>query len=477
MSIIGLQRRLREIARIRTGEQVIIGGVARPRALSTFRITSADRAFIEAAAARYGGEPREWRAPSGAQWEVITETSELAVLVPPTDIAFSQAYELWTAGGCQRRCDGARDLISDGPCACDPDARDCVPTTRLSLILHELPGLGVCRLESHGWYAAVELAGAVELVRAAFRDGRLLPARLLLERRQVKRVDEHGRPQARQFVVPCLSFPVSVASLLESAGPSLDRAEPPGLTPVPALPEPVPSLDEQVHAPERSPGSARRRNAAEPIRPTGRRPRTAVEASAAEGHPGGEPVTPALPLGADGDDDIPPPVVASSPPGPSDTDPAPDDAPPRRLSRAQRVAIACRDAGISAGEDRHAFIALVTEGRANSGSELTDEDFARVAQVLGRIRCGELRFVHGITGPRLEETSAVDGDDDPAWWDKATWLAYARARGLNQARCMRQVKEIAQRLGVPVPSDLGAWDDARISEELRAWIDEHGDTA
>ena len=104
MPIINLQKRLQECGRIRLGRQMETrSGRKYPAALDTFRLTSRDRDRINEAAKLYGGTVTAWEGPSGSEWEVITAASKLPVVVPPTAMAFSQNYELWAAGGCQRR--------------------------------------------------------------------------------------------------------------------------------------------------------------------------------------------------------------------------------------------------------------------------------------------------------------------------------------------------------------------------------------
>lgn len=284
MAILDLQRRLAEVGRIRIGQQVPAGKGTRPTKLDTFRLTSADRNRIENAARLYGGTPREWEAPAGHQWEVVTDRDVLEVVVPPSDMAFSQYYELWSGGGCQRRCDGVVDSISEGPCVCDPENRECKIHTRLSVMLRDLPGLGVWRIDTSGYYAGVELQGAVEVVKLAAGRGQMLPASLRLEQRQIKRANE----QTKRFAVPVLDLAISPAQLLAGGDP-LDAGtlavEPPRalngtrhLTPVPdTVPEePVPSIAEQATAekPKRKP----RKNAAQKLPETGIEPRTAQDA-------------------------------------------------------------------------------------------------------------------------------------------------------------------------------------------------------
>ena len=208
MPIIGLQRRLREVGRIRLGEKE--GN--RPVKLDRFRFTAPDRHVIDAVAATYGGEVREWQAPAGPQWEVVSEASAIDVIVPPSDVrGFSQWLELWKAGGCVRRCDGTTEVMSDGPCLCDPSDRACAPTTRLSLVLPGVAGFGVWRVESHGWYAAAELDGTVAIATRAADQGAMIPARLLAEQRMVKGYDERGKAQTFRFVVPVLDLGLALA--------------------------------------------------------------------------------------------------------------------------------------------------------------------------------------------------------------------------------------------------------------------------
>jgi hypothetical protein len=56
--------------------------------------------------------------------------------------------------------------------------------------------------ESHGYYAAVELAGAAEILAMASATGRLIPARLRLEQREKK---EPGKP-TKKWAVPIIEF-------------------------------------------------------------------------------------------------------------------------------------------------------------------------------------------------------------------------------------------------------------------------------
>jgi hypothetical protein len=326
MAIIDLQRRIVESGRIRIGQQVATErGGTRPSKLDTFRLTSADKLRIEQAAKAYGGDVTEWAAPAGKQWQVITKVSSLDVIVPPSDLSFSQSYELWSAGGCKRRCDGAWESLSDQECLCDPANRECDIHTRLSVMLRDLPGLGVWRIDTQGYYAAVELAGAVQVIQAAAGRGALLPARLRLEQRSVKRPDEKGKPQTFRFAVPVLDIEVSPAQLLAGALTPLQLVDTPRapLTPVPQLPGGGPSIAEQSAAPQPRP---RRRNAAPDI-PASGRTRRSTEQPGQEGAESPPAATPPVPVSTEQPAQVTD-VTAREAPAPADRDVSPADEEP-----------------------------------------------------------------------------------------------------------------------------------------------------
>jgi hypothetical protein len=224
-----LQRRLREAGRIRLGEQVPTkDGKRRPRKLDHFRFTSRSQQMIERVAALYGGQWRPWDNGGKPEFEVQTTATQIPVCVP-TSMSFSQAYEVWGGGFCTQRCDGQWDGVRDCPCDCDPDGRVCKITTRLSLILPEVGGIGTWRLESHGYYSASELAGVIDVIEAAAGAGIAIPAELGLDQREVRRLVA-GKPQTYQFVVPTLD--VDLPALM--GGPSLQLQGAPDALPGPA---------------------------------------------------------------------------------------------------------------------------------------------------------------------------------------------------------------------------------------------------
>jgi len=208
MPILDLQQRIRELGRIRIGQKVATAkGGTRPGKLDRFRLTSPSKELLERVATQYGGTVAPWTPDGGAgQYEVLTDAKRMPILVPHQPV--SQYYELWSGGGCQRRCDGVTELLKDRPCICgpDPQQRQCKPTTRLNVVLSEIPGVGVWRLESHGYYAALELPGVAELLAKA---GGYVPAFLGLEQRTAKRDG-----QTRHWMVPTIDVDITPTALM-----------------------------------------------------------------------------------------------------------------------------------------------------------------------------------------------------------------------------------------------------------------------
>ncbi len=236
MTIIGLQRRLVEVGRIRMGEKAEGG---RPVRLETWKLTSRDQVRLKAAANAFGGEVREWKDHPG-QYELHTTVDALPILLMPGQ-AISQWYELWSGGGCKRRCDGEQEQLSDGACLCDPEQRECKPHTRLNVLLPDVAGVGAWRLDTTGYYAATELTGTVDLLEIATQRGVLLPARLRIDQRAVLRDG-----QTRRFPVPTLDIdirPLEMHAITQDshAGEVVDVESglgllpPKGYTPVAAL--------------------------------------------------------------------------------------------------------------------------------------------------------------------------------------------------------------------------------------------------
>ncbi|MEU3289940.1 recombination directionality factor [Streptomyces longwoodensis] len=236
-----MKRQAAELGRIRTGysrPNSKPNGRPIPVKSKTFILTSHSREYVAAAAELYGGRVEQWT-PQGqpvAQWRVITEATELRAILPAGD-PLDQANEKWTAGGCERRCDGVTEKISGRPCIClaqygeDWHERKpeevCRPTSRVGVFLPDLPDLGVWRLETKSYYAADALAGGLDTVLQATGGRGMLPVRMWIEQRKAVR---GGKTKQFQVIVVvpslpklrhALSGPISTAAALDPA--SLDR--------------------------------------------------------------------------------------------------------------------------------------------------------------------------------------------------------------------------------------------------------------
>lgn len=237
-----------ELGRIRLGEK---GPKGQPIKLDTFRLTSASRQLLEAAAELYGGTVTEWQgAPDEGYFQVTTDATELDILLPPVlsmgdgepTLPYSQWFELWSGAGIQRRCDGMVEALTGKPCVCGdqrgtgPDY--CAVKTRVSVMLPNIAGIGVWRLETSGWNAAQTLPGTLELLRQAAEGAQFIPAVLRIEKRTSKKP---GEP-TRKFTVPVIDLPGTTAGQLLEAANMTGINPPAHMTGKPELPrgaEPV----------------------------------------------------------------------------------------------------------------------------------------------------------------------------------------------------------------------------------------------
>ena len=209
------------------------------KSLDTFRFTSPDKKAIEQISVIYGGSVNSWTPPrtKQEQWEVVTQTSELRVFLPPHSI--DVWYEAWSGGGCQRRCDGVMAEIPmktpDGmdidsvPCPCAAEnSMICAPYTRLRVILPDVKFGGVWRLESKGWNAANEMPGMAGMLEQMQSIG-LAECRLILEKRS-----KVSGGQTRHFVVPRLAMDASPEEIMGGGGQAtaLEDPQPPALSPI-----------------------------------------------------------------------------------------------------------------------------------------------------------------------------------------------------------------------------------------------------
>ena len=208
MPILDLPRRMRQLGEIRLGHVVPTRhGNTPPAKLDKFRFTSPSREILTEVANLYGGEVKPWTPANGgpAEFEVYSQANRLPVLIPPKD-AVSQWYELYAGSKCQRRCDGVTEHKSDRPCMCDPDNRECAMTTRVNVMLRDVPALGQWLLISKGYYAAVTLPPAAELLSQA---GGYVAGWLGMEEKTAIVKDQLAR-----FKVPTLDVEITPAALM-----------------------------------------------------------------------------------------------------------------------------------------------------------------------------------------------------------------------------------------------------------------------
>lgn len=272
-TLLQLEHRPTELGRIRLGKKVERKGKMLPEKIEEWRLTSGSEALLTAAAALYGGTVQPWEdAPDEGFWELFTTSRELRVLIPRTVRTVSQAYEYWQGGTCERRCDGTTEVISDGPCICkslvDPDAPRCEPMTRISLMLPDLPGIGMWRLDTGGWHAATTIPATIELLKQLSTQP-WIKAILRLEQ-QSKRVRENGKVVTHRFAVPVLDLPgITIGKIIARQGtaevPQLDAGERPAVptaaeraaqraAAITSGPVQAPSADDEAAADETQPG-------------------------------------------------------------------------------------------------------------------------------------------------------------------------------------------------------------------------------
>lgn len=254
MAVLDIQRKGQQIGRIRVGQQVAVirdgrdTGKTRPAKLDSFRFTTGSRVQADAIAALFGGDVKQW---GRGEWEVVTGQSAIGVTVPPRDEVVSQWYELWNKGGCVRRCDSQTEQIRGGACQCphaDNPADEaqvadaamrraelakmnppqaCKLVTRINVMIPDLPGLGVFRLDTSSYYAAVEIGDSAALMQTARDKGVFLPAILRIDQRQ--RV---ARGQTKTYPVVVLealtTFRDLVTGAVEQAGIAAQLPPAPG---------------------------------------------------------------------------------------------------------------------------------------------------------------------------------------------------------------------------------------------------------
>lgn len=487
MPIVDIQARFRELGRIRLGAQQDTGKtrngkpVRRPVKLPRFRLTSPWPHLIEQASEVFGGDAGPCDIDGTQQWEVIVEVDALPVVIPPGEV-FDQWYELWTGGGCARRCDGARQVLVDRPCQCPDDpierqeaaakGKACKPTTRLRLMLPDVADVGIWRLESHGFHAAAELGGAAGLVEAATRQGAMIPADLRLSEREGAR--RPGQPR-KKFFVPSISFRGTLGPVLDALGILEAGADMPrilGVEPRPSLSEggraELPSTAGNAFDPapvEKAsfPGSP------PPPAPSG--PVDAPDPGPADAIGAGEPPSFAPPAPeAPAAPDVPEPAPLDVP----EPEPGPDDGEGQGGSYTgpQIIAIKLGDLGVKDRAHRLHVVSSIVGRPLESSKDLTAGEVRDVVDTLNDPGYDPPSLGEGREAtPEPDEPSAtpspapssrpspppapiraevVDGPprslsgptDEPEEWNADRWRAFLRDRGVKVADVMRAAAEL-----------------------------------
>lgn len=227
-SIAGRQHRERENGIIRLGAKRPNGA---PYALTKFRLTSQHKELLEHAATVYGGTVQPWTETvkgtvRNKGWELFTESEELHVRVAP--VPMDEAYELWSAGGIQRRCNGVCQTgkFEGKPCLCphNPDGSidhikqaelakakppmGCTAILRVSLVLYNLPDSGYWRFNTGSYYGMTEFPmSAWRLQRLAMQG---IEVNAILKNPIRTKVDGG---QTKKFTVPELHYSLTPEQL------------------------------------------------------------------------------------------------------------------------------------------------------------------------------------------------------------------------------------------------------------------------
>lgn len=238
--LLNIQRRAAEHGRLRTGYTQ--GN--RPMRSATWVVTSHSEEHVRTAASLWGGEVEQWSPLNSTitQWRVITKAASIEALITPGD-PLSQYNEMWSAGGCQRRCDGQTEQLTRQPCLCarqfgedwhtQPKGRVCSATSRFNVMLPDISGMGMWRAETHSFYAASEWGGMVDIILAGTDGKGFVPVNLRIEPRQVVR---EGKTKKFPVVVvelrgvtprQALAGPMNAATALDPAGQARAAIEAP----------------------------------------------------------------------------------------------------------------------------------------------------------------------------------------------------------------------------------------------------------
>jgi hypothetical protein len=225
-----LPKKLSELGRIRIGDREpnSSGKGTHPHKLDVFRLTSSNGSLLQYAASSYGGEVHPWEGDGAPRdehsrpthFELYTTVNAIDVLIP-TFSAVSLSYEQWRAGGCEKRCTGEfithcplQEALVGTACTCPADdqaraeqaktGHACARILRLNVLLPDLPGIGVWRLETKGFYGTAELMGTLDMLQMAGQEHNIIEAVLRLEQRTIKKLGTGPGSGTMKFAVPVL---------------------------------------------------------------------------------------------------------------------------------------------------------------------------------------------------------------------------------------------------------------------------------
>ena len=539
MPIVDIQRRFRELGRIRTGQVVETGKlyksgskkgqpVTRPTKLPRFRLTSPWEHLIQQAAEVFGGTPAPWHndGTGGDEFEVVVEVDSLPVVIPPGEV-FEQWYELWTGGGCSKRCDGVRQVLVDRPCSCpeDPIVRQekaakgeaCKPTTRVRLMLPDVADVGIWRLESHGFHAAAELGGAAGLVEAATRQGAMIPADLRLQAREGAR--RPGQPK-KSFYVPAITFRGTLGPVLAALGILEEGATMPRLLGVeprpaidsggqPALPPAGTPFDPAPVEPASLPGPPPEPPAAPAPPPPDPGPADALS----EAFPGAG----FEPPEADDQGELAPEPEVLEPPAHEPDEQVPSEEGGGALSGPAMIAIRAKTRGYEDRDERLALVSAIVGRLVKSTKELRVREVSVVLGVLDDEEKTEsfsgaaLGYFEQIVAeqeaakktaePAAAETKEPDppapepdapaapaplettgreaaprvprspAPDDPSTWDAAKWREVLKDRGVKVSALLKEASRLARAAGSSAPGTLDDVGSSGLAAELLGFVE------
>lgn len=418
-------------AKKRNGEDT-----TRPVQSKTFVFSAAIRRHLDTLAEIYGGEVLEWEDGKalGQPWRVITESSTIRILIAPVKAAFSQFFEMWSAGGCARRCDNETELLTKQPCLCPIDGLErqqlaakgeaCKLVTRFVVMLPELDELVGARLETKSYWAGLELMGNELIFRAAFENGLFLPGELRIPEPRVKVRDG----KTTRYTVVELDVPMSkAAQALGMAGPEFQSA---GALPAAAAPaqDPVPR---------------------EPVKEAAANASTGDSAAASD-------------------------TAARQP----------VDRNIRQRAIGEALVKACLGSEEAAGH----VVALVTGGRTHNVGSINDDESERCIRLAEAIDDGRLSVGYGIGGS--DEPLWIDDDGEPVdvVWNGnevadivptaagspgARWKRALSGTGVTQASLLRQAAVIAGEMSIEAPRNLEQLVDGELNTRLEAWLADH----